>query len=308
MIRFLKNVFKLLKKTYFAWIDGSAQKMAAAISFYTVFSMVPLFMIALAIAGFCFGEDAARRDLFGQLTILIGSDAAKSLEAMVTGAVQHQSAGVLATIVAGVTLLIGASGFFIELQSALNSVWNVRRVEPWGVLSFLKTRLLSFAMVLGISFLLLVSLIASIAIAALGSLLGGLFFGGELFLDVLNFLLSLGLIMLLFALIYKILPDARVGWRAVAVGGLISAILFNVGKFLLGFYLTHSNVASLYGAPGSLVVVLMWVYYSSQILFIGAEATRVDAMLFGGNLKPDKGSRLVTEARVKLSKKLSRRA
>jgi membrane protein len=242
MIRFLKNVWELLRRTYSAWIEGSAQKMAAAISFYTVFSMVPLFMIALAIAGFCFGEDEARRELFGQLTGLIGEDAAKSVESMVTVAAQHQSSGTLATIVAAVTLLIGASGFFIELQSALNSVWNVKRVQPWGVIAFLKTRLLSFAMVLGISFLLLVSLIASIAIAALGNLLGGLVSGQGLFLNILNFLLSLGLIMLLFALIYKALPDARVKWRAVAAGGFIAAVLFNAGKFLLGFYLTHSKM------------------------------------------------------------------
>jgi membrane protein len=300
MIGLLKNVFQLLKKTFFAWINGSAQKMAAAISFYTIFSMVPLFMIALAIAGFCFGADAARRELFSRLAGLIGESAAQSVESMVTLAAQHQTSGTLATLVAASTLLIGASGLFIELQTALDSVSNVKHVEEWGVMAFLKTRLLSFAMVLGIGFLFLVSLIASLAISALGNLLGGLFSGQELFLNSVNFLLSLVLVTVLFALIYKILPDVVVRWRAVAVGGFIAAVLFNAGKILLGFYLTHSNIATLYGAPGSLMVILLWVYYSSQILFFGAEATGAYAALFGARLQPAKGSRRVTQAKIKL--------
>ena len=269
MIRFFKNVFELLKKTCFAWINGSAQQMAAAISFYTIFSMVPLFMIALAVAGFCFGEDEARRELFARLSSFIGEAAAKGVESMVTLAAKNPSGGTVATIIAAGTLLVGASGLFIELQSALNSVWNVKRVQAWGMVAFLKTRLLSFAMVLGISFLLLVSLIASAAIAALGSFLGGLLTGQVLILNGIHFLLSLGAITLLFALIYKILPDVLVRWRAVAVGGFIAALLFNIGKFFLGLYLTQSNIATLYGLPGSLMVVLMWVYYSAQIFFFG---------------------------------------
>ena len=299
MIHLLKNVFELLKKTYSEWMGGSAQKMAAAISFYTIFSMVPLFMIALAVAGFCFGEDAARRELFSRLSSFIGEAAAKSVESMVTVAARNPSSGTIATIIAAGTLLIGASGLFIELQSALNSVWNVKRVQAWGVVEFLKTRLLSFAMVLGIGFLLLVSLIASAAIAALGSFLGGLLSGQGLILNGINFLLSLGAITLLFASIYKILPDVVMGWKAVAVGGFIAAVLFNIGKFFLGLYLTRSNIATLYGMPGSLMVVLMWVYYSAQILFLGAEATRSYAVLFGGGLQPEKGSRMVTETKIK---------
>jgi membrane protein len=299
MIHLLKNVFELLKKTYSEWMGGSAQKMAAAISFYTIFSMVPLFMIALAVAGFCFGEDAARRELFSRLSSFIGEAAAKSVESMVTVAARNPSSGTIATIIAAGTLLIGASGLFIELQSALNSVWNVKRVQAWGVVEFLKTRLLSFAMVLGIGFLLLVSLIASAAIAALGGFLGGFLSDPGLILNGINFLLSLGAITLLFALIYKILPDVVVRWNAVAVGGFIAALLFNIGKFFLGLYLTRSNIATLYGMPGSLMVVLMWVYYSSQILFLGAEATKSYVALFGGGQQPEKGSRLVTEPRIK---------
>ena len=300
MIGLLKNVFQLLKKSFFAWINGSAQKMAAAISFYTIFSMVPLFMIALAIAGFFFGADAAGHELFSRLASLIGESAAKSVESMVTIAAQHPSSGTLATIVAASTLLIGASGLFIELQTGLNSVSNVKHVQEWGVMAFLKTRLLSFAMVLGIGFLLLVSLIASVAISALGNLLGGLFAGQELFLNIVNFLLSLGIVTILFALIYKVLPDVVVRWRAVAVGGFIAAVLFNSGKFLLGFYLTHSDIATMYGAPGSLMVILLWVYYSSQILFFGAEATGAYAALFDVREQPAKGSRRVTQVKIKL--------
>ncbi len=278
--------------------------MAAAISFYTVFSMVPLFMIALAIAGFCFGADAATRELFGRLAGLIGEPAAKSIESMVTVAAQNRSSGILATLIAAGTLLIGASGLFIELQSSLDSVSNVKRVQAWGILAFLKTRLLSFAMVLGIGFLLLVSLMASVAIAALGSLLGGFFGAHEWFLSLVNFLLSLGLVTLLFALIYKILPDVVVQWRAVVVGGFIAAVLFNAGKFLLGFYLTHSNIATLYGGPGSLMVVLLWVYYSAQILFFGAEATGAYGALFNAHPQLAKGSRFITEVFLKLPHRL----
>jgi membrane protein len=299
VIHLLKNFFQLLKKTYEEWIGGSAQKMAAAISFYTIFSMVPLFMIALAVAGLCFGEDAARRELFTRLSSFIGEAAAKAVESMVTLAAKNPSGGTIATIIAAGTLLIGASGLFIELQSALNSVWNVKRVEAWGVVTFLKTRLLSFAMVLGIGFLLLVSLIASAAIAALGSFLGGLLSGQGLILNGINFLLSLGAITLLFALIYKLLPDVVMGWKAVAVGGFIASVLFNIGKFFLGLYLTRSNIATLYGLPGSLMVVLMWVYYSAQILFLGAEAARAYAILFGGGLQPEEGSRMVAETKIK---------
>jgi len=250
MTRLLNNAFQLLKKSFFAWVNGSAQNMAAAISFYTVFSMVPLFMIALATSGLIFGSDAAGHELFSRLAGFIGESAAKSVEFMVTIAVQRPSSGILATIFAAGTLLIGASGLFIELQTALNSVANVKHVQKWGVMAFLKTRLLSFAMVLGIGFLLLVSLIASVVILALGNRLGGLFVGRELFLMMVNYFLSLVMVTVLFALIYKILPDVVVQWRAVAVGGFIAAVLFNAGKFLLSFYLTHNDIAALYGAPG----------------------------------------------------------
>ena len=299
LICFGKDVFELLKKTYFEWIEGSAPKMAAAISFYTVFSMLPLFMLAMAATGFYFGPDDSRRELFSRLAGVIGESGASSVESLVTVAAQSQSSGTLAILIAGFTLLIGASGLFIEIQSALNSVWNVKRVESWGVVAFLKTRFLSFAMVLGVGFLLLASLIASVAIGAFGNLLGGLFTGQELLLNIINFLLSLGLVMLLFTLIYKILPDIVVGWRAAAAGGFIAAVFFNVGKFFLGFYLSHSRIATLYGVPGSLTVVLMWVYYSSQIMFFGAEATGVYSAMFGSPLQPDKGSRFVTEIKTK---------
>ncbi len=295
-----KSGLQLLKKTYFEWKTGSAPKMAAAISFYTVFSMVPLFMIALAIIGFCFGAEDSRRELFSKIAGIIGESGANSVESIVTVAAQYQFSGALPILIAVATLLIGASGLFIELQSALNSVWNVRRVKGLGIVAFLKTRLLSFAMVLGIGFLLLVSLIASVAIGALGNLLGGSLCGHEFGLDIINFLLSLGLITLLFALIYKILPDIVVGWRPVVVGGFIASVFFNVGKFFLGFYLSHSHIATLYGVPGSLMVVLMWVYYSAQILFFGAEASGVYAAMFGPPLKPAKDSHFVAKAEIEI--------
>jgi membrane protein len=296
-----QSVFSLLKETIRSWNEHRALRLGAALAFYTVFAIAPLFVIVLAIAGFWFGEEAARRQLFDQLYGLVGRQGGEAIQAVVASA-DRPRAGAWATVVAVFTLFVGATGVFVQLQDALNTIWQVRRQPGRGVRFFIKDRLLSFAMVLAIGFLLLVSLVVSAGLAALGKFMSGLIPAQEIVWQILNFLVSLGLIGLLFAMIFKVLPDVKVAWREVWMGALLSAILFNVGKFALGLYLGRSSVASAYGAAGSLVIILLWVYYSSQTLFLGAEFTRVYARRFGRSFRPTPGAEFVMVKEVKVPK------
>lgn len=301
-----KTIFLLLKETVGAWSEHRALRLGAALAFYTIFSIAPLFLIVLAIAGFSFGEEAARRQLFDQLNGLVGQQGGEAIQAVVASA-DKPKAGAWATVVAVFTLFIGATGVFVQLQDALNTIWQVRREPGRGFRRFLKDRLLSFAMVLVIGFLLLVSLVISAGLAALGKFMSGLVPAQAIVWQVLNFLISLGLIGLLFAMIFKVLPDVKIAWREVWMGALLSAILFNLGKFALGLYLGRSSVTSAYGAAGSLVIILLWVYYASQTLFLGAEFTRAYAKRFGRPFKAASGAEFVTVKEVKEGKQPSPR-
>ena len=274
-------------------MEGAIVSRGAALSFYTLFAIAPLFVIVLAIAGFWFGEEAARRELFGQVSGLVGSEGGEAIQALVSAA-HKPNTGVWATIFAVVTLFIGATGVFVQLQDALNSIWGVRRMPGRGLHNFIKVRLLSFALVAGIGFLLLVSLVLSAGLAALGKVMVGLLPAQETIWHAINFVISFGVITLLFGLIFKVLPDAKIAWRDVWTGAIITALLFNLGKLLLGLYLGRSGVTSAYGAAGSLVVVLLWVYYSAQILLFGAKFTQIYSNRFGEHLKPVPGAEAVT--------------
>jgi membrane protein len=247
----------------------------------------------LAVASFWFGEEAARRELFNQLYGLAGKEGGEAIQAIVVAA-DKPKAGLLATVAAVVTLVIGATGVFVQLQDALNTVWNVKRKPGRGLRHFIQDRLLSFAMIVGIGFLLLVSLVLSAALAAVGKWMNGLLPAQEVIWEGINFAVSLGVITLLFAMIFKVLPDVQIRWRDVWSGALLTALLFNLGKLVLGFYLGRSSVASAYGAAGSVVIVLLWVYYSAQIVFFGAEFTRVYASKRGSHLNPAPGAQFVT--------------
>jgi membrane protein len=297
-----QSFFSLMKETVRSWNDHRALRLGAALAFYTVFAIAPLFVIVLAIAGFWFGEEAARRQLFDQLYGLVGRQGGEAIQAVVASA-DRPKAGAWATVIAVFTLFIGSTGVFVQLQDALNTIWQVRRQPGRGLRFFIKDRLLSLAMVLAIGFLLLVSLVVSAGLAALGKFMSGLVPAQEIVWQILNFLLSLGLIGLLFAMIFKVLPDVKIAWREVWMGALLSAILFNVGKFALGLYLGRSSVASAYGAAGSLVIILLWVYYSSQTLFLGAEFTRAYARRFGRPFRPTPGAEFIAVKEVKVSKK-----
>jgi membrane protein len=283
----LKAVWSILKQTASDWLDDDASRLAASLAFYTLLSLAPLVIIAVAIAGLLLGPEAARGQIAGALSDVVGHEAAKGIQAVVASA-RSTASGTIGTIVGAVTLFVGASGVFGELQFALNSIWEVRAKPGGGVLGEIKTRFFSFTMVLGVAFLLLVSLVLSAVLSAIGGFFATSLPGGELFWQALNFVISLALVTGLFALILKYVPDVEIEWSDVWIGASMTALLFTIGKSLLGLYLGKASIASSYGAAGSLVVLIVWVYYSAQILFLGAEFTQVQAKRRGRLIRPSK--------------------
>jgi membrane protein len=280
----LRSIGALVKESVAAWIGDYAPSMGAALAYYTLFSIAPLLLIVIAIAGLVFGADAARGAIVDQLAGLIGEQGAGAIEALVRSA-SEPARSTIATIVGAVTLFIGATTAFAELQSALDRIWEVpAREKARGLWALARQRLLSFGMVLVLGLLMLVSLVFSAALAALGHWWGAFFNGWEAALQTLNFVVSFVLTTGLFAAIYKFMPRARIAWRDVWVGAVVTALLFTVGKFLIGLYLGKSGVTSGFGAAGSLVVLLIWVYYSAQIFLLGAEFTWVYAHRSGSRL------------------------
>jgi membrane protein len=294
----LGNQWMLFKAAIKGWMDDYAPSMGAALSYYTLFSLAPLLIIVIAVAGMLFGRDAAQAEIIAQLHALVGAKGATAIEGMLE-AVREPAQGVVATIVGVVTLLIGATAVFAELQSALDRVWEVpEKKKPSGIWGLVRTRLLSFGLVLGLGFVLVVSLVASAALAAMGKWWGGWFQGWELVLQVLNFAVSFGIFTLFFAMIYKLMPSVKISWRDVWTGAVVTAILFTVGKLLIGLYLGNSSLASGYGAAGSVVVLVAWVYYSAQIFLLGAEYTWVYAHSHGSRVNRQRRSphRVAAEA------------
>ena len=279
-------MLSLLKQTASEWMEDDAPTLGTALAYYTVFSLAPLMTIAIAMAGFFFGKEAAQGQIFDELRVLLGEEGGKAVEEMVQSANAQPTVGIVATIISVVMLLVGASGVFGQLQASLNTIWGVKPKPGRGVFGIIQDRLLSFGFTLVVGFLLLVSLLLTAGIALVADWVGGLMPGSETIAQMLNILFSLAMITLLFAMIFKFLPDAKIAWRDVWIGAFITAALFTIGKFALGIYLGKSGVASSYGAAGSLIVLLLWVYYSSQILFFGAEFTQVYANRFGTRVAP----------------------
>lgn len=276
----LGTVTTLAKETVTRWTEDKASALAAALAYYALFSLAPLVLITVAVAGLVFGQQAAQGQLYAQLSGLIGDAGAKALEGIVAN-MHWQGGGVIATLIGLATLLFGATGVFVQLQDSMNTIWKARPPTTNGIIEFLRVRMLSFSMVLGIGFLLLVSLILSAVLAAVGDYLGTFLPGGYAVGQALNATVSLVVVTLLFAMIYKVLPDTPVAWRDVWVGALLTSFLFTIGKFAIGFYLGKASVASSYGAAGSVVILLLWVYYSALILYFGAEFTHVYSMRRG---------------------------
>ena len=277
----------MLKESLSAWFDHRAGSKSAALAFYTLFSMTPILLLAIALAGYVFGADAAQGAIVGQVQGLVGPNGAQAIQALLAAA-RDPASGLLATLIASVLLLIGATSVFAELKSSLDEVWEIDRSSQSSFGELLRTRVLSFGLVLVLAFLLLVSLVVSAALAMLEPLLkqfaGGMLSNSVLLLATLSMLssvVSFAVIACMFAVIYKTLPQAQLSWRDVWIGAVFTAALFNLGKYAIGLYLGNSGVASGFGAAGSLIAVLLWVYYSAQIFFLGAEFTRQYALCFG---------------------------
>jgi len=270
-------VWRLLTLTVNAWIDDYAPSMGAALAFYTLFSIAPLLLIVISVAGFFFGEAAARAEIFEQISLLVGEDSASTLNTVLES-LNRPAASMVGMLVGLGTLLIGATTVFVELQNAMDRIWQVPpRPDFSGVRDFFRVRLLSLGLVLGIGFLLLVSLVLSASMAALGKWWAPWFGEFAVVADAVNFGVTLAFITAVFAMIYKWMPRTHVAWRDVWIGALITALLFTVGKTLIGLYIGRSAVASVFGAASSLVVLLLWVYYSAQVFLLGAEFTWVFA-------------------------------
>ncbi len=281
------QLWNLLKDTVRAWCDDKVPRHGAALAYYTVLSLVPLLVVIIAMIGFFFGHELVQSYLLKQIGSLVGPQSAEAIQDMIQRA-SEPSTGIVATALATGTLLLGASGAFAQLQDSLNSIWGVKPKEGRGLWNLIRDRFLSFAAILGTGFLLLVSLVLSTTLSALGKWFGGWLPAPELILQVLELGVSLAVITGLFAMIFKVLPDAQVAWSHVWIGAALTALLFTVGKFAIGLYLGKSDVGSAYGAAGSLVIVLVWVYYSAQILLFGAEFTQVYASPWGHALSRPK--------------------
>lgn len=284
----------ILKQTVKEAGEDKIPRLAAALSYYTVLSLSPLLVVAIAVAGLVFGQEAAQGQITGQLQQVFGPEAGDALQTLVAKA-NRPSAGIVGTVVGVVVLLFGASGVFGELQDSLNVIWEVTARPDRGFKGMVKDRFFSFTMVLGVAFLLLVSLVISTVLAAVGS-----WFETALGLPTwawsgINFAVSLLIITLLFGMLFKVVPDVKIGWRDVRVGALVTALLFTVGKYLIGLYMGKAGIASPYGAAGSLMVIVVWVYYSAHLLFIGAEFTQVYARATGAKIEPDRNAVDLTE-------------
>lgn len=293
-----QKVQYLVKGTIREWQEDKASRLAAALSYYTIFSLPPLLILALAIAGQFFDQQAAQDRLIGQVTQLVGETGADGISMMLENASDPQR-GLVAGLISIVALLFGASGAFGQLQDAMNTIWEVQPRPGRGIMGTIKDRFFSFTIVLTVGFLLLVSLLLSTALAALGEFFEGLAPGAVILAATINFVVSFAVTTLLFALIFKVIPDVTIRWKDVWLGATVTAALFAVGKWAIGLYLGQSATASTYGAAGSMIVILVWVYYAAQIVFFGAEFTQVYANKYGSRIVADEGAiPLTAEARA----------
>ncbi len=270
----------LLRDTTIEFFNDNVLSKGAALAYYTAFSLAPVLLIAIAVAGLVFGRSAAQGAVVQELSGVMGQESAQALQTLLNGAFRHRGSGWLATVLGSVTLLITATGVFVELQSSLNAIW---KAEPaaFTTSQIVKARLLSLGILAALAFLLIVSLLFSAGLQAAGNYFSLISGHLQVVLMAGNIVISFVLLSLLFAAIYKVLPDCRVAWRDVGVGAVVTALLFSIGKFAISFYIGSSAIATSYGSAGSLIVLLIWIYYSTQIFFFGAEFTKVYAQWWG---------------------------
>lgn len=290
MKKFFSELPNLLRLTYQGWKEDNASRLAAALAYYTIFSLAPMLIIAIAVAGLIWQRDAVQTQVLNQISSLVGEEGQTFVAGLLDSA-SRPAEGIAATILGIITLLFGALGVFNELHNALNTVWEVEEEKTEGFWQSIKkvivSRFLSFTMILGIGFVLLVSLVISAGISAIGTVVTGMLPFHEIILQIINLVISIAIITVLFALIFKVLPDADIAWRDVWIGAFVTAVLFSIGKTLIGLYLGSSAVATSFGAAGSLVLLLLWIYYSVQILFFGAEFTHVYANRLASKIVPE---------------------
>lgn len=295
----LRDFFPLLKSTFKEWNNKDPFRQSAVIAYYAVFSMPGLLVLIITIAGYFYEKDVASKSILEEVTKTMGPETASQIESMLTTVGQSQSS-VWASIIGVIVLIVGATGVFVELQKTLNQIWQVKVVAKKGILPILRARLFSFGLILAIAFLLLISLVVSSVLAAMSNWIN---VDTSPFMivvfNILNFIFSLIIISVLFALMFKILPDAKIKWKHVWLGSLLTGILFTLGKTLLAFYFGKSDPASDYGAAGSIILVLLWVSYSSMILFFGAEFTASYAKLFSGKVPPSEIAKVDPLAKLK---------
>ncbi len=280
----LKPAVGFLKDIFAEWSKDQAWLFAAALSYYTVFSLAPILIITLAVVGFFFDQSVAANEIISQIRTLAGDEAAR-FAGQVIRQVGDPQQGLTATLIAVFTIMLGASGVFFQLKNALDRVWGVEPRKDKAILNIVKARLISFGFALATGFLLLVSLAISAGLAAVVRYFSGYLPGADYLWQSVNIIVSLAVITFLFGMIFKIIPDAIIRWRDVWVGALVTSALFNIGKYLIGVYLGQATIGSAYGAAGSLVVFLAWIYYSAQILFLGAEFTNVYARRRGRSIQ-----------------------
>ena len=282
----LKNLGQLFKITFNAWLDKDPFRQSAVIAYYAIFSIPGLLVLIIAIAGYFFGVDNVNKNLISQIADTIGSETALQIQDVLSKSTAEKST-TWGSVVGGVILLVGSTGVFVELQKTLNLIWNVKLKPQNGIWLIIKSRLFSFGLILAIAFLLTISLVISTALVAVSNYIS--FESSQLMMTIygfLNFIISLAVISALFAMIFKILPDAKIEWQHVWLGSIVTGLLFTIGKMALAYYFGKAQPASIYGAAGSIILILLWVSYSSMILFFGAEFTAAYAKMFSGTIAP----------------------
>jgi len=301
--RNLKKYGSFAKEVFTEFSSDNATKLSASLSYYTIFSLAPMLVVIISVASIFYGREAIQGEVYGQINWLIGKDAAKQIEELIKNARLSQKSG-LAAIIGTVTLLLGATGVFAEIQDSINFIWSLKAKPKSGILKYLINRLLSFSLILSLGFLLIVSLLINTLLDIFSQRLQLFFEDGTVyFFFVINLLIVFSVITLLFAIIFKVLPDGKIAWKDSFFGAGVTAIFFMAGKFIIGYYLGQSAVLTTFGAAGSVVIILLWVYYSSTILFLGAEFTKVYTRHFGTPIQPNKNAVLLEKKEIEIKLK-----
>ncbi|MEO6914670.1 MAG: YihY/virulence factor BrkB family protein [Chitinophagaceae bacterium] len=283
----MKSMFGFMKEVFSNFIDDKVMKFSAALSYYTIFSIAPILIIMISVAGAIFGKKAAQGQIYGQINGLVGSDAAAQIQEMI-GNTHTSGKTFVASVISIVALVFGATGVFAEIQDSINSIWGLKSKPTSGILKVLLNRLISFSLVISLGFVAMVTLMLNTVVDVLSKSLSKFIPGDDtLFVQIFNYILIFVVITGMFAVIFKVLPDAKIKWKDVMRGAVITAILFIIGKFVITIYVTQSKLGSVYGAAGSIVVLLVWVYYTAVILYFGAEFTKVYAIRYGGRILPN---------------------